>query len=225
MANTKKPGQQNSKVFPIVITLVALGMVAIVAVTVASNKKPSGKKGKIEVASAVKAQAATVNGNQGSESLPALPTDGSADPAIGMMVPTITAQNFNGDEVTITPGTKPYVVAFIAHWCPHCQREVPLIVGLNDDGKLPKDVEFIGVSTSVDETRGNYPPSKWLSKEQWPWRTIADDQSSTLLEAFGGSGFPYLVYVNADGTVQARTSGEQKEETIIANAQAISESK
>ena len=223
MANSKNSAQQGSKVFAISISVVAVLMVGVVVLTVMGNKKPEGKKGKIEVSPTVTALASTVNGTTGPAKIEALPESG-ADTEIGKVVPTITAQNFNGEEVTIAPG-KPYVLAFIAHWCPHCQREVPLIVGLHKDNKLPKDVEFIGVATSTDETRTNYPPSKWLSKEEWPWKTIADDQTNDLLDAFGGAGFPYVIYVNADGTIAARTSGEQEESTIIENAKLISESK
>ena len=100
-----------------------------------------------------------------------------------------------------------------------------MIVNLYKDGKLPKNVDFIAVATGTDSTRNNYPPSAWLSKEGWPWQTLADDQAGTLNTTFGSPGFPYVIYVNADGTIQARTTGEQDEATIIANAQAVSESK
>lgn len=223
MANSKNSAQQGSKVFAISISVVAILMVAVVVFTVMANKKPEGKKGKIEVSPTVTAVASSVDGTTGPEKIAPIPESG-ADTEIGKVVPTINAQNFNGEDVTIAPG-KPYVLAFIAHWCLHCQREVPLIVGLHNDNKLPADVEFYGIATSTDETRTNYPPSKWLSKEEWPWKIVADDQTNTLLDKFGGAGFPYLIYVNADGTIASRTSGEQEEQTIIDNAKAISQVK
>lgn len=223
MANSKNSAQQGSKVFAISISVVAILMVAVVVFTVMANKKPEGKKGKIEVSPIATAVASSVDGTTGPEKIAPIPESG-ADTEIGKVVPTINAQNFNGEDVTIAPG-KPYVLAFIAHWCPHCQREVPLIVGLHNDNKLPADVEFYGIATSTDEKRPNYPPSKWLSKEEWPWKTVADDKTNTLLDKFGGAGFPYLIYVNADGTIASRTSGEQEEQTIIDNAKAISQTK
>lgn len=223
MAKSKSSGQTDSKVFAISISIVALLMVAVVVFTVMGNKKPEGKKGKIEVSPTVSAIASTVDGKTGPEKIAPMPESGQ-DSEIGAIVPTIEAQNFDGQDVKIAPG-KPYVLAFVAHWCPHCQKEVPLIVGLHKDNKLPKDVEFYAVATSTDETRTNFPPSKWLTSEEWPWKTVADDQKSTLLDAFGGTGFPYLVYVNADGTISARTSGEQDEATVIGDAKAISKTK
>lgn len=219
----KMPTQQRSLFFPIFISVVAIAMVAVIVVTVISNKKPEGKAGKIEVSPSVAVKASTVNGVTGPEKLESIPEEGT-DSEIGTIVPTISGQDFQAKDVTIAPGSKPYVLAFVAHWCPHCQREVPLIVGLYKDNKLPKNVDFIAVATNTDETRDNYPPSKWFDFEEWPWPIIADDQVGNINDSMGSSGFPYVIYVNADGTIQARTSGEQSEETIIANATAISES-
>ncbi len=220
----KMPTQKSSKVFPIVISLVMIALIGIVALTVSSNKKPEGKKGVVEVSSNVNVVASTVNSETGPAALAPLAEDGQ-DSEIGKLVPTFTAKDFQDSDVTVAPGKKPYVLAFVAHWCPHCIAEVPLIVGLHDEGKLPKDVDVIAVATGTDSTRGNYPPSKWLSKEEWPWQIVADNQANDVLSAFGGSGFPYLVYIKADGTIQARTSGESEAETVISNMNAISLSK
>jgi hypothetical protein len=37
---------------------------------------------------------------------------------------------------------------------------------------------------------------------------MADSENSEALSAFGGTGFPFLVMVDSDGTVLARQSGE-----------------
>ncbi|MBP9115101.1 MAG: TlpA family protein disulfide reductase [Acidimicrobiia bacterium] len=220
----KMPNQQKSKVFPIAISLVIIAMIAVVSITVISNKKPVGKSGKIEVSSTVSIVASTVNSKTGPDKLEPVPKEGSADTEIGKIVPTITAKDFQDKDVTIAPGKKPYVLAFVAHWCIHCQREIPLFVRLNNENKIPKNIEVYAIATGTDTTRDNFPPSKWLSREEWPWTKVADDQAGTLVATMGSPGFPYVVYVNADGTIQARTSGEQTEETIITNAQAISKS-
>ncbi|MGI8938357.1 MAG: TlpA family protein disulfide reductase [Iamia sp.] len=58
----------------------------------------------------------------------------SADPAIGQVAPTLTGIDPAGDPVTIDPGAEgPMVIAFVAHWCPHCQAEVPRLVDLADE--------------------------------------------------------------------------------------------
>ena len=58
---------------------------------------------------------------------------------------------------------------FVAHWCPHCQAEVPRIVALAEQGRLPEGVDVAAVSTAVDATAPNYPPSAWLDRVGWPF--------------------------------------------------------
>ncbi len=139
-------------------------------------------------------------------SLPRLAAD-PADPAIGLVAPTLTGQSFDGTPVT-TQSDRPRLLVFLAHWCPHCQREVPLLVTWESEGGVPEGLDVIGVSTGVDSDAPNYPPSAWLEKEGFPWPVIADDADRTGAAAMGLPGFPYFVLLRADGTVALRTSGE-----------------
>ena len=54
------------------------------------------------------------------------------DPAIGAFAPVPTGIGLGGNSVTIatrksTDQKKPTMIVFLAHWCSHCQREVPMI--------------------------------------------------------------------------------------------------
>ena len=43
--------------------------------------------------------------------------------------PRWTGQSFDGTPLAINPGDgKPKLVVFVAHWCPHCQAEVPRVL-------------------------------------------------------------------------------------------------
>ena len=67
----------------------------------------------------------------------------------------------------------------------------------------------VAASTRVSAPDGNYPPSEWLEREGVSGvPTIADDEGSTALAAYGAGRFPYLVYLDADNNVVLRTSGE-----------------
>ena len=105
---------------------------------------------------------------------------------------------------------------FLAHWCPHCNAEIPELIELNDAGEIPADLDVIGISTAVASDRPNYPPSEWIVDKGWPWPTMADDEQSSAFLDFGGAGFPFLVIVDSDGTVLARQSGESSSEQIKA---------
>jgi thiol-disulfide isomerase/thioredoxin len=143
----------------------------------------------------------------------ALPTwSGSkSDRAEGMSVPELRGERFDGFRTTLDPtdGTARVYVVF-AHWCPHCQAEVPRIVDWAKAHELPAGVEIVGISTDVDENKPNYPPAAWLAREQWPYDVLIDDEVGSAAEALGVEGFPFLVFADADGHVVQRFSGEMK---------------
>jgi thiol-disulfide isomerase/thioredoxin len=139
--------------------------------------------------------------------LPDLPESGS-DPAVGQQIPTISGVTFDGSPLTIGPDDGPAVIFVLAHWCPHCQAEVPRVQQWIDSGAAPEGVKLLTVTTSISSTRPNYPPSAWLEREHWSPPVLVDDANSTALSALGLSAFPGFVFVKADGTVMARTTGE-----------------
>jgi cytochrome c biogenesis protein CcmG/thiol:disulfide interchange protein DsbE len=149
-------------------------------------------------------------------------TAGAPDPAVGQAAPGLTGKTFDGTPLTIPASGKPKVVMFVAHWCPHCQKEVPLIAE-HLGGKLPGDVDLYAVSTGVKEDRPNFPPGAWLRRENWPVPTMVDSAAGTAGDAFGLSGFPYFVAVGADGKVVDRQSGElttEQFDALLAKARA-----
>lgn len=128
------------------------------------------------------------------------------DIAFGWDAPTVTGSDWRGNPVTIDPADgRPKVIVFLAHWCPHCQAEVPQIQAwLNQTGGNP-DVDLYGVATSINRSRPNWPPSDWLEREGWTSPTIMD-QNNRGSTAYGLSAFPYWVAVNAEGKVVYRVA-------------------
>ncbi len=184
--------------------VVAAGVVAVVVSRSGGGSSGSAATTLYETAPV------TVTGNP----LPATPAgasgliDPSTDPAVGRPVPTLSGVTFDGSPVVVgTPG-HPTIVAFVAHWCPHCQAEVPRLQQWRTDGSLPAGVDWATVSTSVDAGAPNYPPSAWLSRVGWTAPVLADSVDTTAGQAWGLQSFPYLVAVRADGTVAARGVGE-----------------
>lgn len=136
------------------------------------------------------------------------------DPARGAIAPEFTGTDFAGNEVTIGADGRPKVIYFLAHWCPHCQTEVPLVQGMIDDGLQPAGLDIYAVSTSVDAGRGNFPPQYWLDDEGWTPPTIRDDADSSALISHGAGGFPYTVYLDGENRVLSRSSGGLDTATI-----------
>ena len=147
--------------------------------------------------------------------LPPLP-EGGDDPAAGALAPDILSERAEGN-VAVEPASdgEPTMLVFLAHWCPHCQAELPRLVDLTDDGAFD-GVRTVAVLTSTDEDSPNYPPSAWLDEEGWTGDRFFDDEGSTAAAAYGVTSFPYVVYVDADGTVTRRHAGAQAEEQVTA---------
>jgi thiol-disulfide isomerase/thioredoxin len=136
------------------------------------------------------------------------PYQQGADAAVGTKAPEITGETFEGEEVTITPGDgTPKAISFLAHWCPHCQREMPTVVDWVDNGGLPEGVELIGVATGIDRNRPNFPPQDWFENEGWPGSNVVDGNNS-VAQSYGLSNYPYWVLVDGEGNVVQRWSGE-----------------
>ncbi|MFZ4517398.1 MAG: TlpA family protein disulfide reductase [Microthrixaceae bacterium] len=209
----------------VVLVVVVLGIVAVLLTRGGGSDSASGDSGAAAAKNSTQETATvTVEG----EDLPAYPSDTTTlladpakDPAVGQVIPTLKGQTFDGSDITIGPDGKPQLILFVAHWCPHCQKEVPLIQQYIAEGKLPKNVEVRTVSTGVSQDKPNYPPSRWLAREGWQPQVLLDDPSQTAATAFGLPGFPYFVMVDADGKVVQRGSGEVPIEQLDAALQAL----
>jgi cytochrome c biogenesis protein CcmG, thiol:disulfide interchange protein DsbE len=140
-------------------------------------------------------------------SLPAF-TDPASDPAIGQVIPSLSGVDLAGEPMAIAPDDGPMAIVLLAHWCSHCQAEVPVLVDHLASTGMPEGVELVALSTSIDPARPNYPPSAWLDREEWTVPTMVDDANSRGLGALGMSSFPGFVFVDADGRVVQRFTGE-----------------
>jgi thiol-disulfide isomerase/thioredoxin len=133
---------------------------------------------------------------------------GTQDSAVGSTAPIVRGADWNGNQVTIEPDGTPKILIFLAHWCPHCQAEVPRVQNWIDAGNLPGDIELISVVTSTDRLRPNWPPQDWLEAEGWTSPVIMDDRVGTVAAGFGMSGTPFFVVLDGDNRNLGRVSGE-----------------
>jgi thiol-disulfide isomerase/thioredoxin len=200
--------------------VVALVAVAVVAVVVTRGSDPGGDApggvaspsgGTVVPSGDLEAGSVTVTGAV----LPPLAKD-VPDPALGLPAPAVVGQAFDGGTVAVAGTGTGKVLVFLAHWCPHCQAEVPRIQAWLDANGLPDGVEVVAVATSNDATKANHPPGAWLRREGWSVPTMVDDAGSTAARAFGISGFPFFVVVDPSGQVVDRVSGEISSEDFAA---------
>jgi thiol-disulfide isomerase/thioredoxin len=143
------------------------------------------------------------------------------DTAVGRPAPKLEGETASGDPVTIDPAEGPMVIAFLAHWCPHCQAEVPRLVELAGGSDEIEGVPFAAVLTATDPALDNFPPGAWLEREDWPAPAMVDTEPEdgsipVAFSAYGVAGYPFLVAIDADGNVAARSSGELGEDGLRA---------
>jgi thiol-disulfide isomerase/thioredoxin len=129
------------------------------------------------------------------------------DPAVGAQAPTVQGHDDEGQPVSIEPTGRPMLVIFAAHWCRHCQRELPTIQAWIDAGGVPPNVDLRTVSTAIDPTLPNYPPKAWFDRMSWSVPVIVDP-SNTVAAAYGLSAYPFFVLLDGDGRVVTRLTGE-----------------
>jgi thiol-disulfide isomerase/thioredoxin len=173
-----------------IVVIVLVAIVATLLVSTPSSNEPA-------------ADPVEVTGT----ALPPMLTSGD-DPAIGMQLPTLSGVGVDGEPLVIGPEEGPVAIVVLAHWCPHCQAELPRLVDWLEANEVPDGVRLVALSTAIDPARPNYPSSAWLEREGWTEPTLVDDASSTGLQALGIANFPAFVTAGADGSVVARTTGE-----------------
>ena len=150
-----------------------------------------------------------------------LPESG-ADTETGKSVAVLKAYDLQGRPVTIDPAGegKATMVVFLAHWCPHCNREIPVLNKWRESGEVPTGLRVVGITTGSKADQANWPPSKWMTAMKWPFEVMADSEAQEAAAAYGVAGYPFIAFVGANGKITARTSGEIPVEQlqIYANA-------
>lgn len=194
---SRPPEARKLPTMAVAVGLVVAAGIAAVALATISTERETGatsEVGRVEVEGQL---------------LPKPPLrEGEPDPAIGMTAPIVRGESFDGNPISIGSDQRPTLVIVMAHWCPHCQAEVPRIVEWTRERSVPEGVSVVAVSTAVREGAPNYPPSSWLRRERWPFPVLADDENQSAQEAYGVTSYPSFVLLGKDRRVLYRGSGE-----------------
>lgn len=195
-ASKKQEQSKTSLIWWIAGGVVGFGLIVWLAIAIA---------GESDVDESVVYGEVTVEGDP----LPFLQS-GSADAAVGLTAPTVTGESLDGEQLTIGPGENAKIVVMLAHWCPHCQAEVPIIQNWVESGGLPEGVDIYGTTVLTNRLQDGdtWPPSEWLASEGWTIPTIKDDQAGSIVEAYGMQGTPTYVVLGPDNENLGRLSGE-----------------
>lgn len=195
-SNKKQESTNKGLIWWIVGGVVGFGLIVWLAVAIAGEQPVDDSVAFGEV---------TIEG----ENLPFFEV-GAADPAAGMTAPTVTGEDFDGNEITIGPDGRAKIIVMLAHWCPHCQAEVPVIQDWVESGGLPEGVDLYGVTVLTNRVRdgSTWPPQDWLAEEGWTSPTVKDDEEESVVTAYGLSSTPTYVVLGPDNENLGRLAGE-----------------
>jgi thiol-disulfide isomerase/thioredoxin len=203
MASSRKSTDQTRTL------LLIAGLVALVAIIGVIVAVVVGTGGDGDDSDAEPYGSVSVSGQPLPEFSEEMRTGAVDDSAIGQPVPIVSGADYAGEATVIDPSADgPTMIVLLAHWCPHCNNEMPELNDWRDAGDVPDGLNIVGVSTGVREDAPNFPPDQWLVDKDWQWPVLADDQNGTAMDAYGGTSYPTMVFVDGNGDVFRRVSGE-----------------
>ena len=143
---------------------------------------------------------------------------------IAMALPTVSAssngdapvdlslKNINGKRVRLREYRgKVVVLNFWATWCGPCREEMPMLVAAEKEYR-DHGIVFIGASLDGRDTQAQVPAFLSKYKIQFPvWMGATGDDMAKLQM---GEIAPATAFIDADGNVVARISGEMRPEEI-----------
>lgn len=197
-AEARRAAERRQRIILVVAGVAVLGLAILIALLTARDSSERADVPSLEeVAGEVE-----ISG----ETFPRHDAEGT-DPVIGHPAPVVSGEDFDGTPRQIGEPGRPQLVTFAASWCPACQQELPELTAWLEDGNLPDEVDLTMVSTNHDRSRGNWPPQDWYEEEGYPGPILVDDASASAAAAYGLSGTPFWVALDADGQLVWRGSG------------------
>jgi len=135
---------------------------------------------------------------------------------VGTQAPAAKVHTLDGKEADLAQfiGKTPVVMEFWAIWCPNCKELEPTLLAAST--KYGKQVKFIGVAVSVNET-----PEKvksFVEKHKLPGEQFFDTKGDAT-GAYDAPATSYVVVLNKAGkVVYTGLGGKQNLEAAIKKA-------
>jgi peroxiredoxin len=119
------------------------------------------------------------------------------------MAPDFTLSTLQGESVTLSElRGKTVVIDFWATWCPPCEFQVPELNAFYEANLGRGDVQVLGVSVDAE---GPDVVGEWVEEKGVRYPILLG--SEDLARRYGAMGFPTLVVIAPDGTVDSRHVG------------------
>lgn len=125
--------------------------------------------------------------------------EGPPEPAPGFVLPLLGSDREVDFEAL---AGKTVILDFWATWCVPCEFQVPELNAFHEAHRADSDVAVFGLSV---DTEGADVVAAWTEEKgvRYPILLASDD----LAREFGVEGFPTIVVVRRDGTIDSRHAG------------------
>ena len=132
--------------------------------------------------------------------------------AIAASKAELNIKNLQGQKVRLKDlRGKLVVLNFWATWCGPCRHELPMLVRIAQAAAHP-DLVFVAVSVDDAKTRAKVPESASQFGITFPvWVGANGDDVYNLSK---GEAVPATIFIDRDGTIEARVSGEIRESEL-----------
>ncbi len=134
----------------------------------------------------------------------------SAQLTVGQKAPAFAVSTTGGPFDLAQAAGKPTLLEVFATWCPHCQRETSVLNGLYATYKDSINLVAVsgspyGMDSSGPESQADVVAFMTRFNVHYP---VAFDPNLSVAKSYLQGGFPTVVLIGRDGTVQAIRDGE-----------------
>ena len=138
-------------------------------------------------------------------------TQAAGDPEIGKAAPEISGTNLQNDKPVALSDFqgKATLVTFWAHWCPFCQKELPVIQQVYEQDKDKYNFLTVSVNEGQQPAKPEFADTEAFMKTNGVTMPTIRDDEDTIGKAWNITSYPTLYVVTPDGKVAQKLTGAQ----------------
>lgn len=148
-------------------------------------------------------------------------TEAPGKKLLGSLAPDITVHDLDAKPVQLSQFKgKPTVITFWATWCGPCIKEMPTFSKLVEESQGKLQVLAVAMlDTPADTT--NFARKNPTYKFTWLLDPEGEKEDSAIAKAFGMTGLPTNVFLDADGKVIDYWRGLESSATLVKKVQGL----